>query len=610
MQAIILAAGMGKRLGELTRDNTKCMVEVNGEKLIDRYMKFLSGRGLSRVIIVTGYKGKELKEYIGNRYQDSLNIEFIDNPVYDKTNNIYSLSLAKEELCKDDTILLESDLIFEKGMLDLLIDSTDPDIALVAKYESWMDGTMVRIDDDRNIVNFIPKADFRQEDANTYYKTVNIYKFSKEFCRNKYVPFLDAYSKVMGDNEYYEQVLRVLTLISDTSLKALPAEGFKWYEIDDIQDLDIASTIFSDGTVKYNEYRKRYGGFWRFPQMMDFRYQVNPFFPTARMKAELRANMDDLMTRYPSGMLVNSLLAGKYFGIKQDYITVGNGASEIIKIVMEMLANEKFGIIFPTFDEYPNRIREENIVPYICDTPDFQYSADDLMRFYESKDISILILVNPANPSGAYIPKQDLLQLIEWCKAKSIKILIDESFVDFADEERGSILSNEILESYKGLYVIRSISKSFGVPGLRLGVLASSDTGFITEVKKETSIWNINSFAEFYMQIFGKYEKDYVVACHKFKAERESFFRELQTIPYLRVIPSQASYFLCEVTSGFTSSELTEKLIENDVLISDCGLKRNMTCKQYVRISVRSHSDNSKLIEILRRIQKTAPLTK
>ena len=414
----------------------------------------------------------------------------------------------------------------------------------------------------------------------------------------------------MGDNEYYEQVLRVLTLISDTSLKALPAEGFKWYEIDDIQDLDIASTIFSDGTVKYNEYRKRYGGFWRFPQMMDFRYQVNPFFPTARMKAELRANMDDLMTRYPSGMLVNSLLAGKYFGIKQDYITVGNGASEIIKIVMEMLANEKFGIIFPTFDEYPNRIREENIVPYICDTPDFQYSADDLMRFYESKDISILILVNPANPSGAYIPKQDLLQLIEWCKAKSIKILIDESFVDFADEERGSILSNEILESYKGLYVIRSISKSFGVPGLRLGVLASSDTGFITEVKKETSIWNINSFAEFYMQIFGKYEKDYVVACHKFKAERESFFRELQTIPYLRVIPSQASYFLCEVTSGFTSSELTEKLIENDVLISDCGLKRNMTCKQYVRISVRSHSDNSKLIEILRRIQKTAPLTK
>ncbi len=602
MQAIILAAGMGKRLGELTRDNTKCMVEVNGEKLIDRYIEFLSGRGLSRLIIVTGYKGKELKEYIGNRYASRLPIEYIDNPVYDKTNNIYSLSLAKDALCEDETILLESDLIFEKGMLDLLIDCPEQDIALVAKYESWMDGTMVRIDDDRNIVNFIPKADFRQEDADTYYKTVNIYKFSKEFCRNKYVPFLDAYSKVMGNNEYYEQVLRVLTLISDTSLKALPADGFKWYEIDDIQDLDIASTIFSDGTVKYNEYRKRYGGFWRFPQMMDFRYQVNPFFPTARMKAELRANMDDLMTRYPSGMLVNSLLAGKYFGINQDYITVGNGASELIKITLEMYANEKFGIIFPTFDEYPNRIQAENIVPFVCETPDFQYTVDDLMTFYDGKDITFLILVNPANPSGTYIRKQDLLRLVEWCKSKSIKILADESFVDFADEECGSILSNDILESYKGLYVLRSISKSYGVPGLRLGVLASSDTDFIIRVKKETSIWNINSFAEFYMQIFGKYEKDYAVACHKFKAERECFFKELQTIPYIRPIPSQASYILCEVTSGLTSSELTEKLIENDVLVSDCSLKRYMSGKQYVRISVRSREDNARLVEILRGI--------
>ncbi len=602
MQAIILAAGMGKRLGELTRDNTKCMVKVNGKSLIDRYLETLSGRGLARVIIVTGYKGRELRDYIGDRYANTLKIEYIDNPVYDRTNNIYSLSLAKKELCEDDTLLLESDLIFETGMLDLLMESLDPDVALVAKYETWMDGTMVRIDDERNIVNFIPKADFRQDDAATCYKTVNIYKFSKEFCRNKYVPFLEAYSKVMGNNEYYEQVLRVLTIVSDTSLKALPVEGFKWYEIDDIQDLDIASTLFSDGKVKYNEYRKRFGGFWRFPQMMDFRYQVNPYFPTARMKAEIKANMYDLLTRYPSGMLVNSLLAGKYFGIRQEYITVGNGASEIIRTVMDMYRDEKVGIVFPTFDEYPNRLRPENIVPFVCSSPDFQCNADELMTYWEDKNISLIVLVNPGNPSGQLIPKADLLRLIEWSKSKDIGLLIDESFVDFADEECGSLLDNDILRSYKGLYVIRSISKSYGVPGLRLGVLASSDVDFINKLKKETSIWNINSFAEFYLQIFGKYEKDYVASCNKFKAERAAFFKELQAIPYLRVIPSQASYFMCEVTSGFTSAELTEKLIEKDVLISDCGLKRQMDGKQYVRISVRSHSDNCRLISILKEI--------
>lgn len=222
MQAIILAAGMGKRLGELTKDNTKCMVEVNGERLIDRYISILSGYGLTKIIIVTGYRGDKLREHIGRRFDGLVKIEYIDNPIYDKTNNIYSLALAKDALCAEDTILLESDLIFDKKIIDLLINHPDKDLALVAKYESWMDGTMVSIDEDRNIVNFIPKQAFRYEDIDAYWKTVNIYKFSKEFCRDKYVPFLDAYCKVMGNNEYYEQVLRVLTLLHNSPLKALP----------------------------------------------------------------------------------------------------------------------------------------------------------------------------------------------------------------------------------------------------------------------------------------------------------------------------------------------------------------------------------------------------
>ena len=98
MQAIILAAGMGRRLGEYTRDNTKCMLPVNGVRLIDRVLGQLSQLGLSRVVIVVGYKGQNLIDYIGHRYDDRLKIEYVNNPVYDKTNNIYSLSLAKDKL--------------------------------------------------------------------------------------------------------------------------------------------------------------------------------------------------------------------------------------------------------------------------------------------------------------------------------------------------------------------------------------------------------------------------------------------------------------------------------------------------------------------------------
>lgn len=603
MQAIILAAGMGRRLGDLTRGHTKCMVEVNGQTLIDRAIHQLSKLNLTRLVLVVGYKGMDLKEYIGNRYDDILKIEYIENPIYDRTNNIYSLALAKDILCEDDSLLLESDLIFEDSMLEMLVNHPDPNLALVAKYETWMDGTMVRLDSERNIVNFVPKAAFRFEDVSVYYKTVNIYKFSKEFSQKEYVPFLDAYSKVMGNNEYYEQVLRVITMVHNSTLKALDIEDKKWYEIDDIQDLDIASAIFSEHDVKYSEYHKRYGGYWRFPNLLDYCYLVNPFFPPKKMLDEMKANFETLLREYPSGQWVNSLLAAKYCGVRQEYIIVGNGAAELIKSFAEAHKNERIGVIFPTFDEYPNRFVGAEVIPFISQKKDFRYDAEDLMEFFGDKNIDTLLLINPDNPSGNFISIDNVIMLTAWCKGKGISLLVDESFVDFTDGfENNSLLHNDILESYPNLSVMKSISKSYGVPGLRLGVFATADKETIARMKKDVAIWNINSFGEFYMQIYGKYEKDYNKACHKFIAERERFYSLLQQIPYLHVMPSQANYFLCEVTDRFTSKELTQILLDHDVLISNCSRKKNMTDRNLVRIAVRSKEDNDRLIGILKKI--------
>lgn len=523
MQAIILAAGMGKRLGELTKGNTKCMVTVNGISLIDRLLTQLCSVNLARVVIVVGYEGEKLQEYIGKRYDTKLKIEYINNPIYQQTNNIYSLALAKRKLVEDDTLLIESDLIFDDSLFSMILDDSNPNVALVDKYEAWMDGTMVHIDEENNIVNFVPKEAFKYEHIDSYYKTVNIYKFSRDFSINTYVPFLEAYTKSLGNNEYYEQVLRVVTLLDNCNFKALTLNGQKWYEIDDVQDLDIASVIFSEKKMKYEKYHKRYGGFWRFPQLLDYCYLVNPFFPTKRMKDELRANFDVLLAGYPSGMYVNSLLAGKYFGIKQDYIVLGNGAAELIKIIMEDYVSDKVGIIYPTFDEYPNRLKSEQIVGYVPQNKDFAYTADDLMAFYADKHIALLLLINPDNPSGNFISKSDILRLAQWCKEQETHLIVDESFVDFTtDGVSNSLLSNEILEANPHMMVMKSISKSYGVPGLRLGVFATSNTELIARMKKEVPIWNINSFAEFYLQIFGKYEKDYIKACRNFVVERES----------------------------------------------------------------------------------------
>ena len=603
MQAIILAAGMGRRLGELTKNNTKCMVEVNGVKLIDRVLTYLSHLSLKRIVIVVGYKAENLVNYIENQY-GNLNVEFVENPIYDKTNNIYSLALAKDKFKEDDTLLLESDLIYEESMLRLLVDNQQPDLALVAKYEKWMDGTMVTIDDDCNILNFISKKEFKQSEVDKYYKTVNIYKFSKSYINNQYLPLLEAYCQMKGNNEYYEEVLRVLTMIDKSSLKALPIGDEKWYEIDDIQDLDIAETIFAEGDLKLKKYMKRYGGYWRFPKLLDFCYLVNPYFPTPKMKDELRANFDVLLQEYPSGMFVNSLLAGKYFNIKQEYVCVGNGAAELIKSAMEQFADKKIGVVYPTFEEYPNRMPAENIVKYIPQNPDFAYTAEDLKAFFGDKDIKLLLLVNPDNPSGNYIKKNDVLQLVKWAAERNIHIIIDESFVDFTDNHKdNSLLHNDILESNPNLMVMKSISKSYGVPGLRLGVFATSDKEIIAKMKKDVAIWNINSFAEYYMQIFAKYEKDYQEACDKFIEERRLFINELRQIPFLRVVDSQANYFLCEVKSKYTSTELTRVLLEKaNILIKDCSTKSAFNGRNYIRIAIRDRKDNSKLVEALKKL--------
>ena len=598
MQAIILAAGMGKRLKELTQDRTKCMVQVNGVALIDRMLHQIESRHLSRIVIVVGYEGEKLMKYI-----DTLGIRtpivYVQNPIYDKTNNIYSLALAKDYLCQDDTLLFESDLIFEDAVIDQLLDDPRETLALVDKYESWMDGTCVKLGPDDSIASFVPSKNFRFEEAHEYYKTVNIYKFGRHFSRTHYVPFLEAYSKALGNNEYYEQVRRVIAMLDDPEIRAKRLNGQLWYEIDDIQDLDIASSMFAqDPDLRVSLMQGRYGGYWRYPQLLDFCYLVNPYFPPQRLIDEIQANFTSLLTQYPSGMRVNALLAARNFAVHQQNILVGNGAAELIKALMARLEGVT-GFIRPTFEEYPNRYQDR---PNVCFTPagpDFRYTADDLMAFFGPQDIDNLVLINPDNPTGSYIPAPDVLRLADWAQEKGIRLILDESFADFADEADNTFIRQDLLDRYRRLYVVKSISKSYGVPGLRLGVLASGDQDLIAALKKDVAIWNINSFAEFYMQIEEKYKKDYARSLELIRAERARFRRELEKLPNLRVIPSQANYLMVELLGGLSARAITRELLVNRcILVKDLSPK--LGGQQYLRLAVRDTRDNDRLLEALR----------
>lgn len=599
MQAIILAAGMGKRLKELTQNNTKCMVKVNGVTLIDRMLHQIEKKQVSRIVIVVGYEGQKLIDYI-QKLEIKTPVVFINNPIYDKTNNIYSLALAKEWLIKEDTLLFESDIIFEDSILDELIEDPRDTLALVDKYEPWMDGTCLKLFDDDSIEAFISKKNFQFNDINNYYKTVNIYKFSKDFSEKYYLPFLDAYQMALGRNEYYEQVLRVVTMLDESVIKAKRLNGQRWYEIDDIQDLDIAESIFTNNEDdKVRLLLERYGGYWRYPKLVDFYHPVNTFFPPKRMIDELKANFDVLLTEYPSSMKVMSLLAAKNFDVYPENIIVGCGTPELIKSLLKVLQGS-IGIINSPFNEYENLYESFEIYGFTSDAPDFTYDTNDLISYFNDKKICNLIISNPDLSTGNFISKKDLFELIRWTGNRNINIIIDESFVDFVDENNNSLLSKQFLFDNPHLYIVKSISKSFGTPGLRLGILASGNVENISEVKKDVSYWKINSFAEYYLQIEEKYTKEYTESVKQSREEKRYLESQLDLIPGIHILASHSNFIIFELKNDYSSKELLKKLLLNhNMLVKD--LENKDKTKNYIRIAVRSRYENRLLIEAIKK---------
>lgn len=601
MQALMLAAGMGKRLGKYTENATKCMVPVNGKTLIEYAIESLIEAKIKKLTLVVGYKKEVLKDFLKGKYSE-IEINYIDNDVFDTTNNIYSLYLAKDVLAQDDTILLESDLIFDKNIVKEIIEDKNPNLAVVSPFETWMDGTCALLDEQNVIKGILGKSEFDWDKTNHYYKTVNIYKFSKEFATTVYMPFLKAYQTAYGKNEYYETVLKVISFLGNSTFKAHSVDGSRWYEIDDPADLAIAETRFSSGKQHLDNMARSFGGYWRFPSMLDYCYLVNPYFPPKSLVEEMKANFESLLESYPSGDKQQSLLAGKIFGINSDYVAVGNGAAELISGYADFI-DGKVVVPYPTFNEYPERFGDSRTV-WLKTDDNFSYSIDDVLNCVEENNAKSVLIINPENPSGHFFNEKEIFSLLDILNQKDVNLIFDESFIDFAEKEiRYTLIKDEILEKYPNLIVIKSISKSYGVPGIRLGVLANSNKNLVYKITRRTSIWNINSYAENFLQIFDKYKKYYSVGCDKIAEERTRFIALLKDISWLEVYPSQANYVLCKLKDKITSENLAIILLDKyNIFIKDLSSKKGFEDGQFIRLAVRNTEDNNRLIDALKDI--------
>ncbi len=600
MQAIILAAGMGKRLGKHTRDCTKCMVSVAGIPLIKRSIEALKTAGIRKTIIVVGYQSEKLVKYLQEN-TSGMDYEFVYNKDFRDTNNIYSLFLAKEHLMKDDTILMESDLIYDSEIIINLLEAENKNMVTVAKYEQWMDGTVVLLDKEKNIIEFVEKTEFEYQYADNYYKTVNIYKFSKEFSENLYIPFLEAYIKAYGKNQYYELVLKVLAHVQYSKMKALIVEEQNWYEIDNVQDLEIANTIFANPAKQFHAYDKQFGGFWRFPKLKDFCYLVNPYYPPVKMVEHMKYFYDVLLREYPSGLRIQNQNAGRLLGVDERFLLVGNGAAELIKVLGEIIEG-RLTIHMPAFNEYVRCFSKCQLQEIRSRDYDFQINEEALSDRINGTDS--MVIVNPDNPSGSFLEYSHLIHIISECKKKEVICIIDESFIDFADKDiRYTLLQDDLLKEYDNLIVIKSISKSYGVPGLRLGIMASSNEKVLDAVRHKLPIWNINSFAEYFLQIHDLYHEDYINACNKIAYQRNRLEEQLKQLDGIAVFPSQANYIMCRIENGVSCKEVANELVEKwHILIKDLSEKDGIEGEQYIRVAVKNQEENDLLIEALSKV--------
>jgi histidinol-phosphate/aromatic aminotransferase/cobyric acid decarboxylase-like protein/choline kinase len=586
---------MGRRLRELTRDQPKAMVEVAGRSLIERALDSLVQLGVRRIVLVVGYKAEQLMMLIGDSHKGTPVI-YVTNPEYSTTNNIYSLFRARQEFAADDTLLLEADVIFDHSILEQLATDRRANVVAVAQYHSGLEGTVVTLTESGHVDAFIPKQ-VQDHDRSDYFKTINIYKFSKHYIESTYMPFLNAYVEAIGKNAYYEEVLSILTGTALPKLSALIVTDHRWYEIDNAQDLLNASTVFAPPEKEYDAYASRYGGLWRFPHVRDFALLVNPHFPTPALKRELERSFATVMCMYPSSQEVLQHLAAQLFEVAHDEIVVGNGASELIALLSAGTGDETIGIPIPAFEEYRSRYLPGKVVDLRSESLAPNLSIDELSDALQRVDV--LVVVNPHNPSGACLTNSELEELSAEAARRGKRIILDESFVDFADPDHcTSWLDSKRLRNNPHVVVLKSLGKTHGVPGVRLGVMATADKDLLAQVRKALPVWNISSPAESLMELLPKYRDDYQHSLTTLRAERERFIDNLNQINGVECFPSQANLVLCKLVGPHSADELAQHLLaKGGLLIKPLSGKAGLEHGEYVRLAVLDQHANDLLVK-------------
>jgi histidinol-phosphate/aromatic aminotransferase/cobyric acid decarboxylase-like protein len=588
MKAIILTAGYARRMRPLTNSNHKTLLKIGDDTIIERIINGLCDNGINDVVIVTGYLKEKLTKFLLEKFPN-VNFTFVHNEVYDQTNNIYSMALAFEQIEIDqDILLIESDLIYHSHIIKNLIDDPRENIALVDKYGQGMDGTVVSVEDGV-ITNVIPPhLQPPNFDFSDKFKTLNIYKFSQEFASTEFKKLLTYYAKVIDDNCYYELILGILIYMQRRKIFALTVEGDDWAEVDDPNDLDSALFVF-EKDKQLGMLEHAFGGYWNY-DITDFCFIRNMYFPSGSVLSELRNNMEHLLWNYGSRQTILNQKLAYYLLCDVQNVVVLNGAAQVYPMLKWFFQGKSGRIPSPTFGEYTRLFEQTHTFD------DFGDLSTDLSQYCNAED-DVIVFVNPNNPSGTEIDTKSIYDLAKSNPQKWI--VVDESFIEFSKyDSLLSILEESPLDN---IIVIKSLSKSLGLPGIRLGYVYSTNREFISFVMDNTPVWNMNSMAEHFMEILLKHRNAIQKSFEDTIRDRESFANMLSASPLIsRVLDSGGNFITCEM--AISAKELES--LQHDLLTQHKTFIKNATAKfsddkAYIRLAVRTPPENARLVTLL-----------
>jgi histidinol-phosphate/aromatic aminotransferase/cobyric acid decarboxylase-like protein len=360
----------------------------------------------------------------------------------------------------------------------------------------------------------------------------------------------------------------------------------------------MAQYNYKTQSEKYDFIAGQHGGYYRHG-FIDHAYLYNLYFPPEAVFTNFKNQIHDIVLNYPVAQDALAGLIGNLIHQHAERIVVGNGAAELIKILSGCISRMLI-VPVPSFNEYANASPGGLVVEFPLEFPSFQLDVDKFAAEAIRVKADIAVVISPNNPTSMLVPKSDLINLAQKLTNHDCMLIVDESFIDFAHDPDQTTLEHEI-ERYPNIAIFKSMSKAYGICGLRIGYMLSANLAFVQAVKKGVHIWNINGFAEEFLRILPDYRQEFVESCKQVWFDRDNLYKNLCAIQGMTVYKPDANFVFCRLPDYAQSGpEVTRKLfIRHNMYIKHLRDKTLPDSNRYIRIASRTETENCKLVEAL-----------